>query len=54
MNKAKEVLPKYEGGARQDQGGLCQGNKVALDKAKEAYAKVTKWRWIRPRRPLPR
>jgi hypothetical protein len=33
---------------------FCQGNKVAMNKAKEASAKVWRWRWTRPRRTLPR
>jgi hypothetical protein len=39
MNKAKETLPKYGGGARQGRGGLCQNKR---------------WQWMGSRRPLPR
>ncbi len=39
MNKAKEALPKYGGGARQGRGGLCQNKR---------------WQWLGSRRPLPR
>jgi hypothetical protein len=43
LDRAKEASAKVKGSDRQGQGGLCQGYKVALFKAKEDSARVTGW-----------